>query len=80
MTFKYFSELNDQWRDHVKMPRNKKWLKIVFYPFALLLKAMVIGMVQRILADVKRKAHHREKYKKVIKEGLFFDTVEYHEK
>jgi hypothetical protein len=82
-TFKEFRQFNDNWRKSQKREPQHKFLVATYYPFAILgitflfiLLAMLIGSVE----SSKRSYRYSGKYKKVIKEGVLFDTVEYHER
>lgn len=84
-TYKEFSRCNDYYRLKFKRrPRNPKWLKVAYYPFALLGLLLLYGVFSWAIALVKEQQRysyrHDSKYRKVIKEGIFFDTTEYHER
>lgn len=84
-TYKEFSRFNDYYLLKVKrQPRNPKWLKAIYYPFALLGLLLIYGVFKWMidLANEQQQYSYRHdsKYKKVIKEGIFFDTTEYHER
>jgi len=85
-TYSEFSKFNDGYRlKHRKKPRNPEWLKKAYYPLALI--GMLIGGVFLIfIQNSLRKTHRKPSYKtspnyrKVIKEGVLWDSVEYHQR
>lgn len=81
MKFKDFKELHDSWREwRKKKPRNK-YLIGFYYPFILICVIAAKVAILCSISSLDRKSYRRsDKYKKVIKEGLFYDTIEYHEK
>ena len=85
-TYSEFSKFNDGYRLKWKRkPRNSESLKKIYYPFALIgvltlhlcMGFLIIGMMQR-----KRQPEYKTSsdYRKVIKEGVFFDSIEYHQR
>ena len=89
LTYSEFSKFNDGWMvKYRNKPKNKKWFKIVCYPFALIGWSIIlilfysfISMVVNSSRNASRYNYRTDnKYKKVIKEGILFDTVEYHER
>ena len=84
-TFKEFCQCNDYWRLKInKKPRNKKWVKIIYYPFALIILTFLFISLFIIIGSIKsgsaKSYRHSGKYKKVIKEGILWDSIEYHER
>ena len=84
-SFKQFSRCNDYYRLKIKRkPRNKKWVKVVYYPFVIL--GLVLLGISLIVLIITIKSHsgksyrNSKNYRKVIKEGLLWNTVEYHER
>lgn len=59
-------------------------LVVILYPFALIGLALfycfLISLALMIKGQNKTSYRTSPNYRKVIKEGLFWDTVEYHEK
>lgn len=48
--------------------------------FFFILASMVLASIKSAVNNKSKYSHRNsEKFKKVIKEGVFFDTVEYHE-
>lgn len=85
ITFKEFSKFNDKHRFFFKKKPNSKFIKIVYYVPVLIIMTFVFLILKAIVVahkENKRKYPYRydSKYKKVIKEGILFNTVEYHEK
>ncbi len=84
-TYKEFSRFNDCYRLKInKKPRNPKWLKVIYYPFALiglgLLYLCFFWLIAMVKSSSRTSYRSSGKYRKVIKEGILFDTVEYHER
>ena len=84
-TYKDFSRFNDWYRLKVsKKHRNPKWLKVIYYPLALIgvfLFHLFVAWVLALIMDSTRKAYRTSgEYRKVIKEGLFWDSIEYHQR
>ena len=85
ISYKEFSEINDEYMLARNKPVNPKKLKYFYYPFVWL-GITFFGLVILLIAksasqEINRKPYrYSDKYKKVIKEGVFFDTIEYHEK
>lgn len=81
MTFKEFKQVHDSWREFRKKKPINKFFIILLYPFVLICSIFLILLAVGCIASVSQTNYRRsDKYRKVIKEGLFFDTVEYHEK
>lgn len=84
-SYKKFSRYNDWYRLKInKKPRNPKWLKVTYYPFALIGLCLLYGaffwLIVMVRSSNRTSYRTSDKYRKVIKEGILFDTVEYHEK
>jgi len=84
-TYNEFKSFNDDWRKHLNKEPQHKFIVGFYYPFAILGLLLVYGFLFGAISSAKersRKSYHKnpEKYRKVIKEGIFFDTVEYHER
>jgi hypothetical protein len=82
-TYNDFVEFHNHWRQNLGRKPRHKVLLAIYYPFALLIFTFTIGMIVLVLTSLigsARKTSHRSKYKKVIKEGLFWDTTYYIEK
>jgi len=59
------------------------WRIVILYPFALIGITILILTIRSILtriANSERRKYPSEKYRKVVKKGLFWDTTEYHER
>ncbi len=80
MTFKQFKELHDSWREWRKKKPQNIILIVLYYPFVLFVFLLLKGIIASILLSYEQKHNRSKKFKKVIKEGLFYDSVEYHEK
>lgn len=89
ISFNEFSRLNDYYRLKIRhKPRNKTWVKLIYYPVfiivSLLLYAVLFFLIESFKDTLRRSKKYSYRtstnYKKVIKEGVLFDTVEYHEK
>lgn len=83
-TYREFSKWHDGYMlKFIKKPRRQKWIKKIYYPFALLGLCIIYSaffwLFVMVFSAKKRSYRYSNKYKKVIKEGVFFDTVEYHE-
>ncbi len=84
-TYNEFRTFNNKWRQHFNKERQHKFVIAFYYPFAILglcfLYAIFFWAVESVKGSSSKNNYRRSsKYKKVIKEGLFFDTVEYHER
>lgn len=87
-TFDEFSKCNDWYMLKInRKPRNPVWIKAVFYPFVVLFCVMIIGVFLIWLAQIKRQKNNqpdhvknRGNYRKVVKEGFLWDSIEYHER
>lgn len=84
-TLKEFSRFNDYYRLKIRgKTKNKKWMKIALYLLSLLGLTIAFISFCIILASLhsaSRKSYrHSSNYRKVIKEGILWDTVEYHER
>ena len=81
-TYKEFSRFNDWCRLKVnKKPRNPKWIKVIYYPFALVLYAMIYSVIMGMIKGPSRPSYKTsDKYRKVIKQGILWDSIEYHER
>ncbi len=84
-TYKEFSKFNDMFMLNVmEKPLNKKWVKIIYYPFAIIGLVATYSVIYLLIdasAHSDRTSYKRsDKYRKVIKEGILFDTIEYHER
>ena len=59
------------------------WRINLYYPFVWLVCFLffitVISIIRSVMNTPSRK-YPSEKYRKVVKEGVFWDTVEYHER
>jgi len=79
--YKTFSNFHDEVLRADKKPA-KTWIKIILYPFYLLtlsiLTAMFLGFITSI--SEKKSKYPSDRYRKVIKEGILWDDVEYHER
>ena len=62
----------------------KKWICIFYYGLAIIgigLFMFMILLMAVILKSSSRKSYRKsDNYRKVIKEGIFYDSVEYHER
>ena len=59
------------------------WKIILLYPLALLgifLVTITVISVVKLIANSTPFKYPSSKYKKVVKEGIFWDTTEYHER
>lgn len=81
--FKDFCRLNDRFRLVVlkKKTKNPTWLKIIYFPFFVLFIGFFAFILRGLIAS-SRQPYYKDstKYRKVIKEGLLFDSIEYHER
>ena len=82
-TFNEFVQFNNSLRERSKKKHQHKILIALYYPFVLMLICLFYWVISTI--NTKRKSkledyRSSDKYKKVIKEGIFFDTIEYHER
>ena len=65
-----------------------KPLKIILYPFAIIFHFLfvlfLLILLYSLIKNIENRKHksyrNSKEYKKVIKEGILFDTIEYHEK
>ena len=82
-SFSDFVEFNNYWRQKYNKPNQSKVLLGFYYPFALIVFLLTAGLfilfVTSLAGSVKR-SNNRSNYKKVIKEGLLWDTTYYIEK
>lgn len=65
-----------------KLPKAIKYIKFIPLAIFLCIAKIIFMSVLENYKEIRRKYPYRynNKYKKVIKEGILFDTVEYHEK
>ncbi len=79
--FKEFS--NSRQKKRKKAPINK-YLLLFYYPFALLFMFILCISFYMVLLSVKNQKSYSyrnsDKYRKVIKEGFFWDSIEYHQR
>ena len=82
LSFRCFSQLSDEWREVRKKKPNPKWKKVLLYPFFLIVCIFIMIFLVLTFNAIRSRPSYRTsgKYKKVIKEGLLWDSVEYHEK
>lgn len=83
LSFKTLCELVDSFRADKNKKPLPKYVHIFLYPIyficALLLITMLVYGTYLILSR-KKEYKNPKKYKKVVKEGIFFTTYEYHER
>jgi len=77
--------MNDEYMLLQNKPINSKRKKYFYFPFVWIgitfFGVAILLIAKYVSSEVSRKPYrYSDKYKKVIKEGIFFDTVEYHEK
>lgn len=82
ITYKEFSEFHDKIIRAGKKPRPSivKW---IYYPLFLLIFGWAILLIRGLIENASRRASspkYSQKYRKVIKEGILWDNVEYHER
>ncbi len=75
--YKEFSELHDNTIRKGQKPRNGV-IKFIYFIMIMIFIGFLIFMIKCMVNDSKP-YRTSSKYKKVIKEGVFFDTIEYHE-
>ena len=75
--YKEFSEMHNNTIRKGQKPRSHI-VKVVYFGLIM----MVLGFIIMMAKSIKTQPSYRRdpKYKKVIKEGVLFDTIEYHEK
>lgn len=70
--------------DELRIGRNKTpnpfILKIIYFGMVWGFAFMVVGFLKAIVDKSKENERHSKKYRKVIKEGILWDSVEYHER
>lgn len=83
-TFKEFVDNNNRYRNTVGKEKQPVLLLGIYYPFVvigiLLFLLTIYILVASIIRGSRYSYRNSPKYKKVIKEGLFWDSVEYHER
>ena len=83
-TYREFTKTNNWWRKSLGKEKNHKVVIAIYYPFSIVGVAIIYLFLFWAIAMLKdsSKVSYRNsrKYKKVIKEGILFDTVEYHER
>ena len=83
-TFNEFRKFNNSWRESQKKEHQHKYVVAFYYPFALIGLCLLYGAFFWVIAAVKSSSKYSyrrsDKYRKVIKEGIFWDSVEYHER
>lgn len=83
-TFNEFRKFNNKWREFNKKEHQHKYLVAFYYPFALigllLLYSAFLGLLNKTKEKVKYSYRNSNKYRKVIKEGILWDSTEYHER
>lgn len=87
LSFNAWSDLSDFWRGRQQKEKRSNVFKFLLYPFyiisGVILMIMFLSFLKSINSAKKRSEERRElseKYRKVIKEGVLFKTVEYHER
>jgi hypothetical protein len=88
LTFNEFRKFNNEWRESQKKEHQHKYIVALYYPFALIGLCLFYGAIicicvyvyQLIIRERKYSYRNSDKYRKVIKEGIFWDRVEYHER
>lgn len=81
--FKDFCRLNDYFRLVIlkKKTKNPMWLKMIYFPFFVLFIGVFSLIVILLIVSTKQPYYKDStKYRKVIKEGILFDSIEYHER
>ena len=59
------------------------WRIVLYYPFVLFFCFLLFLAIRKIVSAIVNSPSHKypsDRYRKVIKEGVFWDTVEYHER
>jgi putative salt-induced outer membrane protein YdiY len=83
-TFNEFRRFNNSWRESQKKEHQHKYIVAFYYPFALIGLCLLYGAFFWFIASTRSRSRYSyrtsDKYRKVIKEGIFWDTVEYQEK
>ncbi len=58
-----------------------KWYKAIpIWFFGNIILGLTILMLLRYINNAPKEKYPSEKYRKVVKEGLFWDSIEYHER
>ncbi len=87
-TFKQFIRINNWWNRKNKKPNNPTWVLVVYYPLIIFsifwIHVLILMLFIHLRASMEKseRVSYRKspQYKKVIKEGLLWDSVEYHER
>lgn len=59
----------------------RQYVKHIFYGLCVILIASAIGfMIKSAASRVQHPRYDRTRYRKVVKEGIFWDSVEWHER
>lgn len=86
-TYKEWSKHSDSYKKLIKQQPRSSFEKKIMYPFVFVLCFILAIIIFSFINSMKQKLKEAErvsyrtsnKYKKIIKEGIIFDTVEYHE-
>jgi Na+/H+ antiporter NhaC len=87
LSFTAWSDLSDLYRGIRKKTKRGKLFKVITYPvylifglfFSLALVSMIRGFKNARL-ESERKRDLEQNYRKVIKKGILFTTMEYHQR
>jgi hypothetical protein len=83
-TFNEFRNFSNKWREPQEKEPRSNFTLILMYPFALMaiffLYVIFFAIIKSINAITTQKYTFDKKYRKVIKKGWLWDSVEYHER
>ncbi len=85
-TYEQFLDFNNDWRKSQKKEHQHKALIALYYPFALIVLCLLYVFIFCIFSKLQSSSYsskgyrNSDRYRKVIKEGVFYDSVEYHER
>lgn len=80
---KDYSEIMDYLFKEGRPKASKIIVKILLFPIFLLFSGMILIAISSAINNIKNSSkvkYPSDKYKRVIKEGLFWDNIEYHER
>ncbi len=87
LSFTAWSDLSDLYRGFRKKSKRGRFFKVITYPvyliFGLIFSLAFVSLVRgfkNARLESERKRDLEQNYRKVIKQGVFFTTTEYHQR
>ncbi len=82
-TYQEFKSLHNDYRESRKKEHLNPTIVAICYPFFIISLLLLLGALAFLFSSSSSSNNSHKssrKYKKVVKEGLFWDSVEYHER